>query len=255
MGTRKHLLLAGSGLACVLALGLAGCSSDNSIGPSANTTSNVRVFNALSGVSGNAVTVTQRTTTATPMVNSLNYGQSTGYFLAPAGNGITTYVLQSGTQTVITSGSVTLHPHNTGQNTGTSTIILAGIAGQPSPNNPQILQFQDGWPNNVPANQSAIRFINAAVGSPPLTLNNNASGTLTPLPNQQQISYTQSSFNPNYFNEPSGPYNFVVTDNAGHQWATLPGQNLTSGLAYTVIVYGVYNSPLSIVVLTDTNSQ
>ncbi|HZT42781.1 MAG TPA: DUF4397 domain-containing protein [Chthonomonadaceae bacterium] len=257
MKSRKHVLLAGLGLIGALALALTGCGGNNSIGPSGNATSNVRFFNALAGI--NSVTITQRNPSATPLVSKINYGQTTGYFLAPAGNNIQTYALQPGTQTVLASGGVTMYTHNTGTNVGTSTIIPAGVVGQNSPYNPQVFQFQDAWPSQsaIPANQVAIRFINVAPGSPALTLNNSVSGNLTQLTGLTAITYGHSSTATAYVDEPSGPYNFVVTDTAGH---ILGSQSVTlsTGTAYTVIVYGTYppasGSQLSLYVLTDTNN-
>src|SRR5215472_10288303 len=141
MTSRKQYLLAGLGLIGAVTLGLMGCGNESSIGPPGNATSLVRFFNVLAGT--NSVAIAQRNPATAPLVSNLGYGRTTGYFLTTAGNGIQTYALQPGTQTVLASGSVTLYAHNQGSNPGTSTVIIAGVTGQASPNNPQVIQFQD----------------------------------------------------------------------------------------------------------------
>lgn len=270
MVTRRILLLSGLGLVGAMAFGLFGCSNGNSIGPGGNTTSNVREFSALAGTPNSVgIDFYQRSLSTPTLASNILLGQSTAYRLIPAGNGINTFVVLTGTQApILAQGSVTLDPHTTGQSNGTFTIVAAGVYGsaQGSATAPQIIRFIDNYPSlaQMGANNAAVRLINVAPGSPPLSLVNNSAAVPTTIPGLTGVTYGSVSSatgvisGTNYAPVPAGTYNLVVTDNVGNAVGSV-SFTFAAGTPYTVWVYGVYppanGGKLGVAVTTDTSNN
>jgi hypothetical protein len=173
---RKAGLLTCAGIAVFCAAVLTGCGGNNSVGPGANTTSRVRVFNALENVPNNAAIdiLTSSTAVALNSPGGVAYGLSSNYMLVRAGNGVNANVYPTGTMTnpLASSNSIgNLDPHTSGSNNGTFTVAAAGVVGQAGNLAPQIIRFIDA-PNTPPAGQALIRLINLAPNANSAVLEN-----------------------------------------------------------------------------------
>jgi hypothetical protein len=267
MLTRKLGLLPWIGTFGVLAALLAGCGGNSSLGPGANTTSRVRVFNALGGCPGTgAVTVLQsNNSVALNPANGVAYGTASGYQLVRSGNGINTNVYTAGTTTppLAPQVSVDLAPHDTNSNNGTYTVAVSGVCGQTTgaPAAPQIKRYIDN-PGTPATNQALLRVVNLSPDAGSVVLYNTSGNPPVPiavagfptngvgyLGNTDYVAVTPiagQSFN---FSLISAGQALPLPANAGVA-------NLQAGNAYTLFVFGEVNptgggQPLNIVLVQD----
>lgn len=251
---RKAGLAAGAGMAVILAALLTGCGGDNSIGPSANATSRVRVFNALGNNSGSIDVLTSSNSVALNASGGVAYGTASNYQLVRAGNDVNAAAYPTGTTTtpLATNSSIgNLNSHTAGQNDGTETVIVAGVVGQAANTGfgPQILRFIDE--PNPPTDQAQIRVINLVPATGSLVLYN-GSVVVPGLPTNG-VTYGSGT---GYANVSLvGGQNFSLNAYVGSQalLTTPVAVTLQPGYAYTVFVFGggVSGQPVNMVVIQD----
>lgn len=269
MVLRKSGLFGGIA-AVVLALLIAGCGGNSSLGPSANSNSRVRVFNALQGSPGTgAIDVLQSNNSVNLNPGgSVNYGVASPYVLIRSGNGINTNVYQTGTTTnpLAPQVSIDLTPHDTGSNNGTYTVVVAGVAGQNAGNTtPQIIRLIDN-PATPAAGQALIRFVNLSPDAGNVTLFNTSGNppVAVAIPGQpgNGIAYNVTT---DYLTvTPVNGQAFNLGVFTGGQSLTLPNNagtvTLTAGKAYTIYLIGEVTpanggQPLNLIVAEDALSD
>lgn len=197
----RRFLLAASALSITGALAFSGfgCGSDSSLGPSANAVSRVRAINALSGAPSNVTVVQTATNQALVTNSSLPFGSSTDYVNVRSGNGISLRaILSNSGQTLSPDTSLDLNPHDNGNsdNSGTYTVGVVGTVSQTntgSPDYPQVFRVLDNFPNNVGANNIAIRLVNLSPDAGPVSLFNTSGGAALPIQGLTGVSFSRSS--------------------------------------------------------------
>jgi hypothetical protein len=254
---RRAGVLVGSGLAALLLALLCGCGSNNSLGPSANATSRVRVFNSLENGPNNGIDIWTSDNSVELNQNSVAYGAVSPYILVRAGNGVNANVFASGTKTntLITSNDIgNLDPHDAGTNDGTFTVAAVGVSGQAGNDIPQILRFIDA-PGTLQAGQALIRVINLAPNAGSVLLYNTSGGATVPIPgfNGGGTAYGNSSGYVAITPAVGQSFNLNVFSAGQALLANNVTFTFVAGDAYTVFVYGGANAgqPVAIVIVQD----
>ena len=152
-------------LVAAAALGLAGCTGNNSVGPSGNSITEVRGFNALQGCPAN-VDIGQAN--VAPTFTNLSYGAApSGYTSVRAGVGLHYGVFTTGQSSpALAAANVDLNPHDPTGNpsAGVYTLVGAGVcnpgSGMPAP---RLVRLQDAFPSSftgVNSGTVALRVVN-----------------------------------------------------------------------------------------------
>lgn len=252
MLTRKLGLLTWIGSFGAIAALLAGCGGNNSLGPGANTTSRVRVLNALGGCPGaGMITVLQsNNSVALNPAGGVTYGAASGYQLVRSGNSINTNVYTPGTTAnpLAPQVSVDLAPHDANSNNGTYTVAVSGVCGQATgaPAAPQIKRYIDN-PGTPAANQALLRLVNLSPDAGSVVLYNTSGNPPVPIavagfpPNG--VAYLGNSDYVGVTPIAGQSFNFSLIS-AG-QALPLPANagvaTLQAGNAYTLFLYGEVN--------------
>jgi hypothetical protein len=269
MFARKWSVCAAVGILGAFVLGLFGCggSSNNS-----NSTSLLRVFNALVNTPAAGLTVTARNNVKlnpnSPLLFKQEFpgpqvvsGRLVPYGAIASGGNIAITVLpfpgnDTSTQ-IVKSNSITLDA-SSGPGSGTYTLAIAGINGQASGSGaaPSITRLIDNFAANpAPSSPTAyIRVVNLSPDSPSggLTLFNTSGGTSTILSGNngslQNVVYAPTNNSggiTNYINVPltgsSQVFHLTVRNQAGTVIPTATDiSNVTfkSPIAYTIFLVG-----------------
>lgn len=244
-----------------VAAGLVGCGSNSSLGPSAGTSSRVRLLNALVGGPTAGVDFYNSTKTLNAQNSSnTNIGVLYGTY-QPATNTSTLALYRyvqatnSATYSVYANNAFTpgasiaplatnqfsLDPHNistSGTDTGgTYTLVTYGVDNATDVTAPRLTRFVDSPPNNIPTGQFALRVIHVApnVGTGSnyaVSLYNE--GTKTALIGN--ITYGNSS---SYVSFQAGSYSMSIRDGNGATVLLGPTTyTFQQGLAYTLYLIG-----------------
>lgn len=241
--------------------GLVGCGG---LGTGPNTTSRVRLLNALVGSPSGGVNIVQRgiPVNSTPLLYGqilppANGGVSAYYTVVSGGNALTgtgvntdVYAAPSVSGTPLApEASFLLSPHTPGQSDGTYTILVAGVMGQTGNQAPVLLRALDSVPS-IPYNttNTYVRVINLApdtAGTAGITLLNNG----LPIQGLSNIAYgTPSSSSSNYVAlsvVAGSTFNFsVVTASSNTPIPTktdISHVTLQAGHAYTLFFIGEVN--------------
>jgi hypothetical protein len=260
MKFRQFALPAVLCLGGILAAGLFGCGG-NSVGP--NTTSQVRVFNALVNTPPVGVDMVVRDVTSTPLASGLAFAQlapgpgstATGYFVVASGGNPTigtgvdfdAYAHGAETNNVkIAHDNFLLDPHTAGQTNGTYTVVVGGDANATagSAAAPFIQRYFDAV--NIPSGTTSayVRVINLATDTPSsgLSIANNGQA----ITGMTGIVYrgTTSSNGTEYvaLTVTAGqPFNFSVLNNVNTPIPTqtnISSITLQAGHAYTIFLVG-----------------
>jgi hypothetical protein len=249
MSVRKFVPHVALSLLGALGLGLVGCGGGSS---NPNTSSNVRVVNALVGVPGSgAIDLAERSPTAyIPNGQNVAYGAASKYGTVAADNVNAINIFASATgvpATTLAQGSYT--QTNSFYYTEVVTGVVGAAAG--SATAPQVLQFTDDIPAGTIQNtqNAAVRVINASPGLPTsIQVYNDTNGPVA-ITDLGTIAYGHT--NPaagnniatGYLIVPAGTYTFSIRDNVGNIIApatagALTGLTLKAGTAYTIITVG-----------------
>ncbi|CCW36271.1 hypothetical protein CWRG_01602 [Chthonomonas calidirosea] len=262
--------LMGIGLAFVLV----GCGG---LGTGPNTTSRVRLLNALIGGPSGGVNIVQRgmPVNTQPLLYgqilpSANGGISAYYTVVSGGDAITgtgvntdVYAAPAVSGTPLApEASFLLSPHTPGQSDGTYTIIVAGIVGQTGAEGPTLFRAIDNVPSiSYGTTNAYLRVINLApdtAGTAGITLLNNG----LPIQGLTNISYGTPSSSSNYVPlsvVAGSTFDFSVV--AAGSNTPIPTQSdishvtLQAGHAYTMFFIGEVNpingAPHFDVILTE----
>ena len=225
MLTRKWSVIAALGFLTSCAFGLIGCNGNTAFfAPGANTVANVRVFNALIGSAGAAggINVRLKQSTTNPIntvpvpYGSVSSNQQTG-----AGNGENTYLYVINNPLYVSLQTYDYPPDSTPANTTGELLVATVIIGQSGGTyQPQVLRVQTTIPtssiisNGVATANTALRVINAAPGSNPISIYNAQAA----IPDLSNIGFTHYSSGGNTINNytilPGGTYTFTINDSA-----------------------------------------
>jgi hypothetical protein len=286
MKLRFVLILAS--LLGMFALGLFGCGGSNN----SNSTSLLRVFNALVNTPAAGLTVTARNNVKLNPNTPLAFGQAfptaqivggvlTDYGAIASGSNIAFTVLpfpgnDTSTQ-IVKSNSITLNA-STGPGIGTYTLAIAGINGQASGTGvaPSITRLVDNFASNPnPGTPTAfIRMVNLCPDTPSggLTLFNTSGGTSTVVggSNGQLNNVVYAPNNntggiTNYINVPltgaTQVFHLSVRNQAGTVIPTatdISNVTLTSPRSYTIFLVGQITAggqPFNAIVVLDNIPQ
>lgn len=237
MSLRKATAGAVSLFAGALISLMSGCGGNTSIGPGANTTSNLRSVNALVCGSYNTLNIAQRTSTAN-IATGVVYGQSTAYSTVPSGNGVNDYAVQN--STVVAQSAFDLHPN------GVYTLVAAGDCSQTAGNSaaPNLFQFTDSPPTTAQlGSNAALRVIHVAPATAAGYQTIDVYNAGLPLANLTNISYGNASV---YATLPSATYNLTLHSHANNTLLPLPAATTTAlssltlaaGHSYTLLILG-----------------
>jgi len=247
-----------AGVLVLAALGLAGCGSD-SVGPSANSSAQVRAINALQGCPN--IDIRQPNIQPIPFPN-MSYGQilpnPVSATHAPLRAGTANYaVYQTGTtiNPLVASTSVALDPHSPSgnANSGTYTLAAAGACGAASGSGtqqPQLIRLLDAFPTFTAGSQGtvALRVINL-IADFPGTINLFSNGAGLNGTDNAGTNAVQFAGNPgvdtSHYNAGislAGNPPLTIVSNSNAVLATVPS-NLTfvPGHSYTLFVIGEVN--------------
>ena len=252
-------------LGCLALFGtlIAGCGNGNSLGPSANSLSRVRVINALVDYSPQISVV--QTGTALPItpLNGLGYQDITGDSTTPyssirAGNGIAYSVYTTGTfanPLAQANINLTAHDDNTTNNTGTYTLATVGyVSGGTGVTVANLVRLVDGFPTTftgTSANTAAIRLINLSPNSGLLSLFSNGSLlTGSDAAGVSGVAYAGTAgFDASHYNSgvaTTAPLNLTIRNSANAVLATITSTSSVTLLpnhAYTIFVFGLAGNP------------
>lgn len=235
-------------IACLFAVALFGCGSDNNT-TNGQSTSQVRVFNGFvpsAGTNGN-ISATSGSTSLTGS-GGLGFGQ---FSTTPASVSSGTFNPQVTGQAFATPLQLQT-PGNLAAN-NSYTLAVVGQQGQTGINAPQTLLIPNYTPAGtvIPNGQAALRVINLSPGTDPLGLYSTVGAGQPTLLNTSlnNINYGYNSNVNNFAFVPAG-----TPANLSFQSATNPGTNLPingnslsnitfqSGQAYTIFTYGQPNN-------------
>lgn len=245
-------------LATCAAIGLAGCGSgNNSLGPGGNTTSRVRMFNALACPDASSLDVAERTNTEIAF-SGVGYSQATDYVTLPSGNGINHFILKAGTRTEEAPQTpLTLKP-----NTNYTFAAIGDCAQTISALSPKLIELTDTVPNSLNGSMISIRLVNITPSADLTTESVDLYNQGQPIGGLGGVLYGKAS---EYVTLPSGPnYDFTVRTTGSHNPVTIPANSLSTlnsdaamgGGAYTVFLIGEINGsaaagPLNIKIVKD----
>ena len=238
-------------LAAVAAM-TAGCGSNSSLGPSANATSRVRVFNALGCPAALTVDVLQASNSVSlNPAGSVAYGKLSSYVLSRSGNNINTNVYAGGTtlNPLAPQVTVNLDPHNSGSSDGTFTVVVSGVCGQFGNPAPQIKRFIDN-PVTPAGGQALVRLVNLCPDAGPIApyalIGSPLAAVLIPGFSANGVAYIDASGYVAITPIPGQPLNLQLrTGFPAGQTLPLPPNagtvTIQAGSAYTLYVYGEVN--------------
>ena len=236
----------------IAALGIAGCGS-NSVGPSGNSISQVKSFNALQGCAQNIdieqVSVAQKT------ASNLAYGAVPfGYTSIRAGIGLHYGIFPAGqTSNALWLGDIDLNPHdpNGNLNSGTYTLTATGICGVGAgTTKPTLVRLIDAFPftfTGANTGTVALRVVNLV---PDLTggitlASNGAALHGSDDAGTNNVPYaTTSSFDGSHYNTGinlAGSPTLTIRTNANAILGTVQNFTFAPNHAFTIFVIGEVN--------------
>ena len=254
MYLQKVNAISAFGVTGVLIALLSGCGGNSSIGPGANTTSQVRSINAQVCTTYNTVNFAQRTQTAN-IASGVAYGQITSYSTVPSGNGINDFVVQN--STVVAQNSYDLLPN------GSYTLVATGDCSQGSASgvSPNILQYTDSPPTAAQLSANAgLRVVHVAPATASGYQVVDLYNTGLPLAGLTNVSYGGAT---GYAILPAATYNLTLHSHANNNLLPLPtatttalsSLKLASGHSYTLFIIGttsaVVNEGFDVKVIQD----
>jgi len=245
---RMSPFLAASVLA-MAALGLAGCGSD-SVGPSGNSTTQVRSYNGLQGCPNNIDIEQIGVHPLTASNLAYNFVPS-GYTSIRAGTGLHYGIFNTGqTSNALALADVDLLPHdpNGNANSGTYTLVATGICGGGSgTTTPHLVRLVDAFPfmfNGTSAGTVGLRVVNLV---PDLTGGITLASNGTPLhgtddSGTNNVPYAASSgYDSSHYNAGinlAGNPTLTVRTNANAILATVQNFTFAPNHAFTLFVIG-----------------
>ena len=244
MYSRRYVLHTACAAVAALTFGLTGCGGDsNGINPLGNipatTTSRVRSFNGLLGVSGN-----------TPVdITSAGYTQQS-LALGTASKYVTATSAQV-TGATAGAGGQTLAQNTLKLSAGTNyTLAAIGQIGQTGgPYVPQVIAIDDKIPANLPPDKVAVRTLNlspsASIPSVYVTgvSPDVQAGAEVIFIASDPYGYNGTQIQPNintnnYVIQTAGVYTILIRDNNRNLLLQLNNVNLAGSLPYTLFIYG-----------------
>jgi hypothetical protein len=261
MFARKISSLFASGLMAAFAVALVGCGGDSSLGPGGNTTSQVRVLDAMASPGVAAVDIAQRTNNVY-LVQNVPYGQATAYKAVASANGVNHFIYQTGTTTEVAPQ----HQFDLSPN-AVYTLAVIGDTSQAAGSTyaPQLIRIIDNRPapSTLTNNKIAIRVINLAPSNDASLSGISLYNAGQPITGLTGVTYGNAT---NYVTLPiSGAFSFSVNNSTSNNPIALPAATvsglaaatLTPGKSYSLVVLGIPGAAnpgnaLNAVLLTDS---
>src|SRR5579871_284078 len=249
MSLRKATTGVVLGLGGIVIALLSGCGGNSSLGPGANTTSQLRSINTLVCANYNTLNFAQRTASIN-IATGVVYGQTTSYTTVPSGNGVNDFAVQNGA--VVAQNAYDLQPNST------YSLVATGDCSQSSGSGvgPALLQFTDNPPTAAQLGSNAgLRVVHVAPISNATYQTIDLYNAGQPLNGLTNIAYGGAT---GYAVLPAAIYNLTLHSHANNSLLALPNATatalssltLSAGHSYTLFVIGttggVANEPFDV---------